>query len=117
MLTAFTDGGSGLRRILADAGVTTLPMLDWFHTTIRPQPLKQIATGLPADDPARGAAKVVIVEEVERLHWRIWNGKATDAQNSIDRIRAVMWACWQTSLRLTPCRAGRSLTLSDCANA
>ena len=62
----------------------------WFHIAMRLQHLKQIANGLPADDPARGAAKAVIVAEVERLHWRIWNGKAKDAQVSIDRIRAVM---------------------------
>jgi len=37
----------------------------------RPQHLKQIANGLPADDPARVAARPLIVEEVERLHWRI----------------------------------------------
>jgi len=89
-LTAFTDGCPGLRRILADAGVTTPPMLDWFHVAMRLQHLKQIAGALLTDDPARGAAKAVIVEEVERLHWRIWNGKAKDAQISIDRIRAVM---------------------------
>jgi len=89
-LTAFTDGCPGLRRILADAGVTTPPMLDWFHIAMRLQHLKQIADGLSADDPARVAAKAVIVEKVERLHWRIWNGKAKDAQSSIDRIRAVM---------------------------
>ncbi len=89
-LTAFTDGCPGLRRSLADAGVTTRPMLDWFHIAMRLQHLKQIADGLSADDPARVAAKAVIVEEVERLHWRIWNGKAKDAQISIDRIRAVM---------------------------
>ncbi len=89
-LTAFTDGCPGLRRILTDAGVTTPPMLDWFHIAMRLQHLKQIANGLPADDPARKAAKAVIVEEVERPHWRIWNGKARDAQISIDRIRAVM---------------------------
>ncbi len=65
-------------------------MLDWFHVAMRLQHLKQIADGLSADDPARVAAKAVIVEEVERLHWRIWNGKAKDAQISIDRIRAVM---------------------------
>jgi hypothetical protein len=35
-------------------------------------------------------AKAVIVEEVERLRWRIWNGKARDAKRSIDRIRKVM---------------------------
>jgi len=89
-LTAFTDGCPGLRRILADAGVTTRPMLDWFHVAMRLQHLKQIAGTLLTDDPAWGAAKAVIVEEVERLHWRIWNGKAWDAHISIDRVRAVM---------------------------
>ena len=57
---------------------------------MRLQHLEQIAGGLSADDPARVAAKAVIVAEVERLHWRLWNGKAKDAQISIDRIRAVM---------------------------
>ncbi len=90
VLTAFTDGCSGLRRILADAGISELPILDWFHIGMRLQHLKQTAGGLSDDDPARVAAKAVIVEEVERPHWRLWNGKAKDAQISIDRIRAVM---------------------------
>ena len=89
-LTAFTDGCPGLRRILADAGVTTPPLLDWFHIAMRLQHLKQIASALSADDPERAAAKAVIVAEVERLHWRLWNGKAKNARTSIDRIRAVM---------------------------
>jgi len=90
VLTAFTDGCSGLRRILADAGISELPILDWFHIGMRLQHLEQTASGLAAGDPMRVAAKAVIVEEVERLHWRLWNGKAKDAQISIDRIRAVM---------------------------
>jgi len=91
VLTAFTDGCPGLRGILADAGVTKRPMLDWFHIGMRLQHLKQVADGLVvADDPARAAAKVAIVTEVDRLHWRIWNGKAKNARKSIDRIRAVM---------------------------
>jgi len=89
-LTAFTDGCPELRRILADAGVATRPMLDWFHLAMRLQHLKQIANGFSDDDLERAAAKTVIVAEVERLHWRIWNGKAKDALVSIDRIRAVM---------------------------
>jgi len=89
-LTAFTDGCPGLRRVLADAGVTTRPTLDWFHVAMRLQHLKQIASALPVDNPARAEAKAVIIAEVERLHWRIWSGKAKDAQISIDRIRAVM---------------------------
>ena len=90
VLTAFTDGCSGLRRILAEAGVTKAPILDWFHIGMRLQHLEQIAGGLSADDPAQVAAKAVIVEAVDRLHWRLWNGKAKDAQISIDCIRAVM---------------------------
>ena len=89
-LTAFTDGCPGLRRILLDAGVEGLPILDWFHIAMRLQHLTQIAGGLSSDGPERAAAKAVIVEEVERLRWRLWNGKAKDAKVSIDRIRAVM---------------------------
>ena len=88
-LTAFTDGCAGLRRILADADLAEPPMLDWFHIGMRLQHLKQIASALSTDNPARMAAKAVIVAETERLHWRIWNGKAKNAQKSIDRIRTV----------------------------
>src|SRR5690242_10832423 len=90
VLTAFSYGCAGLRRSLAEAGVTETPMIDWFHIGMRLQHLAPIAGGLSADDPARAAAKAVIVAEVDRLHWRLWNGKAKDAQISIDRIRMVM---------------------------
>jgi hypothetical protein len=89
-LTGFTDGCPGLRSILAAAGVAKPPILDWFHIAMRLQHLTQIAGGLSTDDPVRAAAKAVIVEEVERLRWRLWNGKAKDAKISIDRIRKVM---------------------------
>src|SRR5271156_397620 len=89
-LTASTDGCPGLRRILADAGIAELPILDWFHIAMRLQHLKQIASTLSTDNPARVVAKAVIVEEVERLRWRIWNGKAKDAQRSMERNRKVM---------------------------
>jgi hypothetical protein len=42
---------------------------------------------LSTDNPGRVLAKAVIVAEVERLRWRIWNGKAKSAQRSIQRIR------------------------------
>jgi hypothetical protein len=56
-LTAFTDGCPGLRRILTDAGIAELPILDWFHIGMRLQHLKQIASALLEDDPARVAGK------------------------------------------------------------
>jgi hypothetical protein len=37
-------------------------------------------------------AKSAIVAEVERLRWRIWNGKAKNARRGIDRTRKLMHA-------------------------
>ena len=90
VLTGFTDGCAGLRLILSAAGVTEPAILDWFHIAMRLQHLAQTAGALSTNTPARVAAKAVIVEEVDRLHWRLWNGKAKDAHISIERIRAVM---------------------------
>jgi hypothetical protein len=89
-VTAFTDGCAGLQSILADAGVTQQPIADWFHIAMRLQHAKLAASGLSTDEPGRLAAKTAIVAEVERLHWRIWNGKAKNAQLTLDRIRKVM---------------------------
>ena len=89
-VTAFTDGCPGLRSILVDAGITAPPFLDWFHIAMRIQHAAQTAGGLPTDNPGRMRAKSVIVEEVERLRWRIWNGKAKNAKRSIDRVRRVI---------------------------
>jgi hypothetical protein len=89
-VTAFTDGCPGLRTVLINAGVTKLPILDWFHIAMRLQHTKLAAGNLSTDCPDRVTAKAVIVAEVERLRWRIWNGKAKNAQRSIKRIRKVM---------------------------
>jgi hypothetical protein len=87
---AFTDGCPSLRPILAEAGVTKPPIADWFHIAMRLQHAKQASSGLSADKPGRVQAKTTIVAEVERLHWRIWNGKARNAQLTLERIRKVM---------------------------
>ena len=57
---------------------------------VRLQHAKLAASGLLTDEPGRTEAKATIVTEVERLHWRIWNGKAKNAQRTFDRIRKVM---------------------------
>src|SRR3954464_14759585 len=89
-LTAFTDGCSGLRSIMVNAGVTEPPGLDWFHIAMRLQHAEKTASTLPADTPERENARAMIVAEVDRLRWRIWNGKAKDAKVTLERIRQVM---------------------------
>ena len=66
----------------------TPPCLDWFHIAMRLQHAEKTAGTLPADTPEREHARAVIVAEVDRLHWRIWNGKAKDAKVTLERIRA-----------------------------
>src|SRR3954467_12567589 len=89
-ITAFTDGCSGLRSILVDAGVTAPPYLDWFHIAMRLHHAEKTAGTLPIDTPEQEHARAVIVTEIDRLHWRIWNGKAKDAQITLERIRKLM---------------------------
>ena len=92
----FTDGCSGLRSILVKAGVTVPPFLDWFHIAMRLRHAGKTASTLPAETPEREHARAVIVTEVDRLHGRIWNGKAKDAQISIDRIHAL-WPSFESA--------------------
>jgi len=89
-VTAFTDGCAGLRTVLTHAGITKPTILDWFHIAMRLQHAELAAANLLTDNPDRMTAKAVIVDAVDRLHWRIWNGKAKNAQRSINRIRKVM---------------------------
>jgi hypothetical protein len=89
-LTAFTDGCPGLRSILVNAGITKPPYLDWFHIAMRLQHAGKTAGTLPADTAERENARAVIVAEVDRLRWRIWNGRAKDAKGTLERIRQVM---------------------------
>jgi hypothetical protein len=57
---------------------------------MRLQHAEKTASTLPADTPERENARAVIIAEVDRLHWRTWNGKAKDAQITLERIRQVM---------------------------
>ena len=57
---------------------------------MRLQHAEKTAGTLPANTAERENAKAVIVTEIDRLRWRIWNGKATDAKLTLERIRAVM---------------------------
>lgn len=90
VVTAFTDGCPGLQSILSEAGVAKSPIADWFHIAMRLQHAKQAASGLSIDGPGRIEAKATVVAEVERLHWRIWNGKTRNAQLTLERTRKVM---------------------------
>jgi hypothetical protein len=108
-LTAFTDGCPGLRTILAEAGVTEPPFLDWFHIAMRLEHAEKTAGSLPGETPEQAQAKAVIIKEVDRLRWRIWHGKASDARITLERIRELMPAFRGTRGRGSQSPAARRL--------
>ncbi len=98
-LTAFTDGCSSLRAILAAAGIPSPPILDWFHLSTRLQHAKLVADALPVNEPDQVQAKAEIVSEVERLRWRTWNGKAGNARITLKRLRTLLPALEREPVR------------------
>src|SRR3954465_9437730 len=58
------------------------------YPTLRLQHAEKTAGNLPIDTLEREHTRAVIVAEV--LRWRIWNGKAKDAQITLERLRTVM---------------------------
>jgi hypothetical protein len=67
-VTAFTDGCPGLRTILANAGVTKPPILDWSHIAMRLQHTTLAAANLSTDDPDRViSARTRASQQSERL--------------------------------------------------
>ena len=87
---AFTDGCAGLQSILTYArrhAPADCRLVPYRHAAAA---CEAGGERMSTDEPGRLAAKTAIVAEVERLHWRIWNGKAKNAQLTLDRIRKVM---------------------------
>jgi len=66
---------------------------------MRFQHAKQVAEGLPAGEPDQLQAKVAVVEQVERLRWRTWNGKAKNAGITLKRIRTLLPALGREPVR------------------
>ena len=87
--TAFTDGCSSVRFILAAAGVTDPPILDWFHLSLRLQHAKQAAGGLPADGPDRAQARGNR-RGGRAPGWRTCNRKVKEARITLERIHALL---------------------------
>ena len=67
--------------------------MDWFH--LFHAPAARDAGGGETYQPMRRIkqqAKAAIVEEVERLRWRVWHGKAKKARLTLKRVRKLLAA-------------------------
>ena len=92
-LTALTDGDEGLRNIARAANEGPLMLiLDWFHLAMRLRPSEQIAQGLRTRVRSHAEAKTKIVDALEHLHWRSWQGKLDTIAECYEQVKVAVGA-------------------------
>ena len=85
------DGADGLSNLVdAAAGKPTERVLDWFHISMRLQPIEQMSSKIAmAVGDSDAELKQVLIEKVPRIRYQLWNGKQEAA---LERIEAVYCA-------------------------
>ena len=85
------DGADGLGNLVgAAAGKRTERVLDWFHISMRLQPIEQMSSKIATEAGISDAElKQLLTEKVPRIRYQLWNGKGEAA---LERIEAVYCA-------------------------
>jgi hypothetical protein len=85
------DGGDGLGNLVGSAaGKPTERVLDWFHLSMRLQPIEQMSSKIAmAAGDSEAELKQLLSEKVPRIRYQLWNGKGEAA---LERIEAVYCA-------------------------
>lgn len=99
-ITVISDGAECLKRLAGMLPQPTTHILDWFHISMKIQPLAQIAVGAPQELPR-------FKDSIERIKWRLWNGQAGRALSLIAKVRRDLPKEIQENLWVT--RAGKLL--------
>jgi hypothetical protein len=85
------DGADGLGNLVgATTGKPTERVLDWFHISMRLQPIEQMSSKIAmAEGDSDAELKHLLSEKVPRIRYQLWHGKREAA---LDRIEDIYWA-------------------------
>ncbi len=87
-ITALTDGAALMRYYARKLGATDLPISDWFHISMRIRHLETAAAAIDDSHPAVAKGKREVIEAIERMRHRLWNGHKTAAKDARHAVRA-----------------------------
>ena len=92
------DGADGLGNLVdAAAGKPTERVLDWFHISMRLQPIEQMSSKIAmAVGDSDAELKELLTQKLPRIRYQLWNGKSEAA---LERIEAV----YRATKRLEGC--------------
>jgi hypothetical protein len=79
-ITVISDGAECLKRLAGMLPQPVAHILDWFHISMKVQPLAQLAATVPKHISN-------FENRVEKIRWRLWNGQAGRALALIARVR------------------------------
>ncbi|SNY47976.1 hypothetical protein SAMN06297129_1293 [Pseudooceanicola antarcticus] len=79
-ITVISDGAECLKRLAGMLPQPVTHILDWFHISMKVQPIAQLAATAPKHLSSFGG-------RIERIRWRLWNGQAGRALSLIARVR------------------------------
>ena len=79
-ITVISDGEECLKRLAKDLPLPVTHILDWFHISMKIQPLVQLAKTAP-----EGIGS--FHDDIDRVKWRLWNGQPDRALTLINRIQ------------------------------
>ncbi len=79
-ITVISDGAECLKRLASMLPQPVTQMLDWFHISMKVQPIAQLAATVPKHMSS-------FEGRIERIRWRLWDGQAGRALSLIAKVR------------------------------
>ena len=80
-ITFLSDGGDTVRDLQLYMSPNAEHILDWFHVTMRITVMKQMAKGIPKDEPLKELEK-----NLESVKWYLWHGNVFCALQLLEDI-------------------------------
>ena len=81
------DGADGLSNLVdAATGKPTARVLDWFHISMRLQPIEQMSSKMAMAGDLDAELNQLLTEKVPRIRYQVWHGKREAA---LERIEVV----------------------------
>lgn len=82
-ITVISDGEECLKRLTGMLPQPATHILDWFHISMKLQPLAQIALTVPE-------GYGLFEQDIDRIKWRLWNGQPKRALDLIALVRKAL---------------------------
>lgn len=84
-ITVISDGEECLKRLAGMLPQPATHILDWFHISMKLQPLAQMALTSPEGHG-------LFEQSIERIKWRLWNGQPKRALDLVTTVRRQLFS-------------------------